>query len=132
MLALYREHGLSMLDGRSLLGALAQMPIFVGMFQVLRAGTGGDRFLWIEKLSRPDCFLTLLAGLTTMLMMAANPDLPEHMRMILIIVPCVITIMVVLNTASAVTLYWTTSNCFSALQTLPCTSSCADTSGPGR
>jgi YidC/Oxa1 family membrane protein insertase len=117
-LALYREHGLAVMDGRGLLAALAQTPIFLGMFQVLRAGTSGGRFLWIESLSRPDFFLVLLAGLTTMLVTAANPDLPEHMRLILIIVPCVIAVVAALKVASAVTLYWTTSNCFSALQTL--------------
>jgi membrane protein insertase Oxa1/YidC/SpoIIIJ len=53
-----------------------------------------------------------------MLVTAANPDLPEHMRLILIIVPCVIAVVAALKVASAVTLYWTTSNCFSALQTL--------------
>jgi YidC/Oxa1 family membrane protein insertase len=117
-IALYREHGLTALDGRGLLAALVQMPIFLGMFQVLRDGTNATRFLWIENLSRPDFFLALLAGLTTMLMMAANPDLPEHMRLILIIVPCVIAVVGALKIASAVALYWTTSNCFSALQTL--------------
>ena len=117
-MALYRENGLSALDGQSLLAALAQMPIFLGLFQVLRDGANNSRFLWIANLSRPDIVLALLAGLATMVMMAANPDLPEHIRLILILVPCAIAIMTALKVASAGALYWTTSNCFSALQTV--------------
>jgi hypothetical protein len=50
----------------------------VNPHQTLRAGANGARFLWVETLSRPDPWSAALAGLATMLMMAANPDLPER------------------------------------------------------
>jgi YidC/Oxa1 family membrane protein insertase len=118
MMALYRRHNLSMVDGKSLFGALAQMPLFIGMFQVLRNMGDGVRFLWIPNLFRPDVLFALLAGVTTAFMMMANPDLPEQMRMFMIIVPSIIAVMAALNFCSALAVYWVTSNCFSAIQTV--------------
>jgi len=118
MQALYRENGMSIMDGRSLLGSVAQMPLFIGMYQVLRAGFTGARFLWVESLSRPDLWLALLAGATAMLMMAVNPDLPEPTRMLMILVPSVLAVLFALKVSSALSLYWIASNSFSAAQTV--------------
>jgi YidC/Oxa1 family membrane protein insertase len=118
MRALYREHGLSIVDGRSVLGSLAQMPIFIGMYQVLRDGLSGARFLWVQSLSRPDLWFALLAGLTTVLMMAANPDLPEPTRLLMIVLPGVLAILFALKVSSALAVYWAASNSFSAIQTV--------------
>src|SRR5262245_42561142 len=38
MTSLYGRHGLKLVDGTSILGTLVQMPIFLGISQVLRAG----------------------------------------------------------------------------------------------
>ena len=78
------------MDWRSVLGALFQMPVFLGMYQTLRGGANGARFLWAETLSRPDPWFALLAGFTTALVMMANPDLPEQMRLILVLVPSIL------------------------------------------
>jgi membrane protein insertase Oxa1/YidC/SpoIIIJ len=43
------------------------MPLFLGMYQTLRAGVNGARFLWVETLARPDPVFAILAALTTML-----------------------------------------------------------------
>jgi membrane protein insertase Oxa1/YidC/SpoIIIJ len=52
-----------------------------------------------------------------MLMMAANPDLPEQMRLMLILVPSILAAVAALKFCSAVAVYWTVSNCYSAAQT---------------
>jgi YidC/Oxa1 family membrane protein insertase len=117
MMKLYQEHGMTVVDWRSVLGSLAQMPLFLGMYQTLRAGANGARFLWVETLSRPDPWFAVLAGLTTMLVMAANPDLPEPMRLILILVPSIMIALAALKFCSALALYCTVSNCYSAVQT---------------
>ena len=114
--ALYRENGIQLADGRALLGALAQAPVLLGLYQMLRTVVRGG-FLWVKDLSRPDFWLALLAGLTTMLLMSLNPDLPEHMRLVLILVPSIIAVVVALKVASALSLYWTASNCYSSVQT---------------
>ena len=118
MQELYRAHGLTMLDRKGLLGALAQLPVFLGMFQALRDAGDGAKFLWVPNLLRPDLALALIAGLTTALMMAVNPDLPEQVRLFMIIVPSVIAIVAALQSSSALAIYWATSNTFSALQTV--------------
>jgi YidC/Oxa1 family membrane protein insertase len=117
LMKLYQDNGMTMMDWRSVLGSLMQMPLFLGMYQTLRAGVNGARFLWVETLARPDPVLAVLAALTTMLMMAANPDLPEQMRLILILVPSILAAIAALKFCSALAVYWTVSNCYSAIQT---------------
>jgi len=118
MTMLYRKHDLSVLDGKSLLGGLAQMPLFLGMFQALRSAGDGARFLWVPNLFKPDVLFALIAGVTTALMITANPDLPEQMRLFMILVPSVMAIMAALHFCSALSLYWVASNSFSAAQTV--------------
>jgi YidC/Oxa1 family membrane protein insertase len=117
MQALYSKNGLSFFDGKSLLGSLVQMPLLLGMFQTLRDIGNGIRFLWVPNLLKPDLTLAIIAGLTTALMMTVNPDLPEQMRMFMLIVPSIIAAVVALKFCSALAIYWATSNCFSAIQT---------------
>jgi len=116
--ALYSNHGLSFVDGKSLLGSLLQIPVLLGMFQSLKNLGDGVSFLWVRNLLKPDLALAVLAGVTTALMMWANPDLPEQMRAIMILVPSIIAVVVALKFCSALSVYWVTSNCFSAIQTV--------------
>lgn len=117
MMKLYQDNGMTVMDWRSVLGSLVQMPLFLGMYQTLRAGVNGARFLWVETLARPDPLFAILAALTTMLMMAANPDLPEQMRVLLILIPSILAAIAALKFCSALAVYWTVSNCYSAIQT---------------
>lgn len=116
MMKLYQDNGMRVMDWRSVFGSLMQMPLFLGMYQTLRAGINGARFLWVETLARPDPVLAILAALSTMLMMAANPDLPEQMRLILILVPSILAALMALKFCSALAVYWTVSNCYAAIQ----------------
>ena len=118
MTELYRKHGVSLIDRKSLFAGVAQMPLFLGMLQVLRSVGDGVRFLWVANLFKPDTLFALIAGVTTALMIAANPDIPEQMRLFQIMVPTVIAIIVALKCCSALSLYWIASNCFSAVQTM--------------
>ena len=119
---LYKTKGLTMVDAKALLGSLAQLPLFLGMFQVLRDIGAGVRFLWVPNLLRPDVVLAVIAGLTTAVMtavmMSVNPDMTEQLRIFLIVLPTVIAIVAALQFSSALAIYWATSNTFSALQTL--------------
>jgi YidC/Oxa1 family membrane protein insertase len=116
--SLYKKNGLSLVDNKSLLGSAAQMPLMLGMFQVLRDVGDGARFLWVSNLIKPDLIFSIVAGATTALMMSVNPDLPEQMRVVMIIVPSIIAFLFALKFCSALALYWATSNCFSAMQTV--------------
>lgn len=114
----YKANRIEMIDAKTLLGSLAQMPLFLGMFQVLRNVGDGVRFLWIPNLLRPDIALAVIAGLATALMMAMNPDLPEQARIFLIVIPSILAVVAALQFSSALAIYWATSNIFSALQTV--------------
>lgn len=115
VMALYRDHGLSMVDGRTIVGALVQMPFLLGVFNALRRGSEHGRFLWVSDLAKPDLAFAILAGVTTALLALAAPDLPDHVRML--IVPAVCLALTAMHFASGVALYWATSNVFSAAQT---------------
>jgi YidC/Oxa1 family membrane protein insertase len=115
--SVYAEHGLSFADARSLFGLLAQAPILLGMYQVFRDSANAGRFLWIKDLAKPDLGIALVVGLTTAILMAANPDLPEQMRLLLIAVPAIIAVVTAFKLCSALAVYFAVSNSFSALQT---------------
>jgi len=117
-MATYRRHGLSIIEVRSVLGALLQTPVFLGMYQVLRQGVEGARFLWIANLAKPDFWIALIVGISASLMMAANPDVPEQTRMFMLIVPGIVMLLFALKFASAIGLYMVVSNGFTALQTV--------------
>ena len=54
-------------------------------------------------------------------MITANPDLPEQMRLFMILVPSVLAIAAALHFCSALSLYWVASNCFWPLKRWLCT-----------
>lgn len=118
MMNLYRREGIAPIDGTSLLGTLVQLPVFLGIYQVLRATKEGGRFLWVANLARPDLWLAVAAGAATMVLMAMNPDLPEHMRLILVLVPAIVAVIAALKVSAALSLYWATTNLFSGAQTV--------------
>jgi YidC/Oxa1 family membrane protein insertase len=114
-LELYRRHGLTLFDGRGMLGAAVQLPIFLGMYTALRRSVAGA-FLWVVDLGRPDAVLAMLAGLTTVLLMAAGAEVPESLRLVMFLLPLILTLMAALHVASGIALYWVTSNAFGAAQ----------------
>ncbi len=71
--AVYEREGVRPLDVGLLKGGLAQTPVFLGLFQAVRATLAqpgaGQPFLWIANLSRPDVGVAVLAmslmGLST-------------------------------------------------------------------
>jgi membrane protein insertase Oxa1/YidC/SpoIIIJ len=101
---------------RALLVAIVQLPVFLGLYQVLRGGIGGARFLWVQSLAKPDLSLALLTGLTTAVLMLATPDLPPATRLVLILVPSLLATLAALKFSSALAVYWTVSNCCSVTQ----------------
>jgi membrane protein insertase Oxa1/YidC/SpoIIIJ len=66
---------------------------------------------------RADVGLALIAGITTALMLMANPDLPAQLRAVMILIPCVLAVLAALKYGSALAIYGSASNCFSAVQT---------------
>lgn len=118
MMKLYRREGVTLIDPASLLGTLVQVPVFLGIFQVLRGIRRTGRFLWMADLARPDFWLAIAAAAATMALMATNPDLPEHVRLILVVIPALFTVITALKFSAALSLYWTTTSVFSGAQAI--------------
>jgi YidC/Oxa1 family membrane protein insertase len=127
MMKLYKEYGINPLGG--CLPVLLQMPIFFGFYRMLQyaAELRHESFLWVADLSQPDTVfhlagipvnvLPLLMAGTMVLQMKMTPQTGDPtQRKIFMFMP-VIFLFICYNFASALSLYWTTSNIFSIGQT---------------
>ena len=88
--AVYRRHGVKPVDGRGMLGGLAQAPLFIALYSALRRGLGEGRFLWIPNTSLANSVLTVLVALLTGLSMLSSPS-PESARNAQIVTAVLIT-----------------------------------------
>ncbi len=129
---LYSTYGVNPLGG--CLPILLQMPIFLAFYRMLwsAAELRHESFLWVKDLSMPDTLveipipgfgtiplnpLPILMGLTTFIQMAIAPKTGDKtQRMIFMMMPFIF-LFICYNFAAALSLYWTTSNIFSILQT---------------
>ena len=128
--ALYREHKVNPLS--SCLPMLVQIPVFIALFNVLRAAVElrYASFLWISDLSQPEHLfaswfpwfgglniLPILMALTMGLQSALTPSTGDdrQKKMMVIFMPVMMLVMFY-NFASALSLYWTLSQLISILQ----------------
>jgi len=118
-MALYREHGIALVDRISLLNAGSQGIFGLGLFQALGHATFSSRFLWIANLAKPDFYLTVLVGALMLLGMVLMPGgTTEPSMLTMAAVAVVVSVIAVATLPSAVGVYWATSNAFSVVQTL--------------
>jgi membrane protein insertase Oxa1/YidC/SpoIIIJ len=103
---LRRQHGVSILDGRSLVATVVQLPVLVGLFSAIRKGLiDGGRFLWVRDISSPDAALAALCGAVTAMAAAASPSLAESQRTILILLPALLTTFFLSKLAAGLSIY---------------------------
>jgi len=73
--AFFRNRGVKQVDTASMLGALAQAPVFAALYSALRRGLGaGVRFLWIGDTSLANSLLTIVVSGVTAASFAAAPS----------------------------------------------------------
>mgnify|MGYP001332690029 CR=1 FL=1 len=115
---LFTQHGVNPLSGCFPL--LVQMPVLIALYQSILGNPHirDHGFLWVQ-LGAPDPYyiLPILAAATTYLqqkMMQAN--MPQNMRILLVIFPVLIFVMAI-QFPSALVLYWFYSNLFTMVQT---------------
>lgn len=105
-MALYRRHGVNLVDGKSLLGGLVQMPLVLALFGVVRqAAEVGGRFLWIPNLARPDFAIAAAASALTGLLVATGAH--GNTARAGAIISAALTFWVASKMAAGVGLYWT-------------------------
>ncbi len=109
---------------------LIQMPIFIGLFYMLRTASElrYEPFLWVSDLSSPDTLFTvagfpinilpLLMGLSMyfqMKMVPTSPTADPMQQKIFKLLPLVLVVFLY-NFSSGLTLYWTVQNLLTILQ----------------
>ncbi|MGB0264530.1 MAG: membrane protein insertase YidC [Opitutales bacterium] len=127
-LKLFREHQVNPVAG--CLPILIQMPIFLGLFYMLRTASElrHESFLWVADLSQPDTLfevagfpinlLPLIMGVTMFLqmsMMPVNPAADPTQQKIFKFLPFVFLIFLY-NFSSGLVLYWTVQNILTIVQ----------------
>jgi YidC/Oxa1 family membrane protein insertase len=131
---MYREYGINPLGG--CLPLLVQIPIFFGFYTMLMYAVElrQQSFLWVEDLSQPDTIahlpfslpflgngvnlLPIVMAVTMVLQMSLTPKTGDKMQRRLFMMMPLIFFFFCYNFASALALYWTTSNIFAIAQML--------------
>lgn len=128
VMQLYRKFGINPLGG--CLPMLVQIPIFFGFYRMLQYAVElrGHGFLWVDDLSKPDTvghlmglpinILPIVMGLSSFaqISMMPSPSADKTQQTIMKLMPIMFFVFCY-NFASALALYWTTSNLFSIFQT---------------
>lgn len=128
MLELFREHQVNPVAG--CLPMVIQMPIFVGLFYMLRTASElrHESFLWVSDLSMPDTIahvagfpinlLPLIMGLSMfyqMRMAPVSPTADPMQQKIFKFLPFIFLVFLY-NFSSGLVLYWTVQNILTVLQ----------------
>jgi YidC/Oxa1 family membrane protein insertase len=127
---LFRTYGVSPLGG--CLPMLLQLPIFFGFYRMLEYAVElrHQGFWWVDDLSQPDTIyvlpifggvpvnlLPIVMAITSFIQMAMTPMTGDKMQRRMMMMMPFIFVFICYNFASALALYWTTTNLFSILQT---------------
>ena len=114
---LYRENGVRVFDLKSIGGALLQMPVMAALYSVISKGVGvGKRFFWIRDLAQPDFVLGLVVGILTLVVALIAPGMQSHTKMMMLLVPSIVTLVIVSQLSAGIGLYWAASNVVGLIQ----------------
>jgi YidC/Oxa1 family membrane protein insertase len=116
--ALYKEHGVKLFDRSSLIGALAQLPVFGLLYRtVSNASAGSGPFLWMKSLASPDAALTAFVLLLTGVAAYYFPSASEP-AMLMVALQVVIMAFMLWKLSAGLGLYWAASSGVNVLQTM--------------
>lgn len=126
---LYKTYGINPLGG--CLPMFIQLPVFLAFYRMLWSAVElrHEPFLWVTDLAMPDTLFTIpgldipinplpiLMGITSFIQIAITPKTGDKTQQMIFMMMPLIFIFICYNFAAALSLYWTTSNAFSILQT---------------
>ncbi|HEY8960955.1 MAG TPA: membrane protein insertase YidC [Luteolibacter sp.] len=130
MMKLYRTYGVNPLGG--CLPMLLQLPIFFGFYRMLQYAVElrHQGFWWVDDLSQPDTIFTLpffggvpvnllpiVMAITSFIQMSMTPMTGDKTQRRMMMMMPFVFVFICYNFASALALYWTTTNLFSIAQT---------------
>jgi YidC/Oxa1 family membrane protein insertase len=103
---LYQTHGVKLADGRSLAGAIVQMPIFIGLFGAIRRGLGeGGSFLWVKDIAMPDLPLAVICAALTALTSWLAPEVSASQRVPMVLLPALLTLVFLARLAAGLSIF---------------------------
>lgn len=126
---LYQTYGINPLGG--CLPMFIQLPVFLAFYRMLWSAVElrHESFLWVKDLAMPDTLFTIpgigidinplpiLMGATSFIQIAITPKTGDKTQQMVFMLMPFIFLVICYNFAAALSLYWTTSNVFSILQT---------------
>ncbi|OYV07449.1 MAG: hypothetical protein CFE26_00945 [Verrucomicrobiales bacterium VVV1] len=127
MMKLYKTYGVNPIGG--CLPMLIQLPIFFGFYRMLQYAVElrHQGFLWVDDLSQPDTLTTIggipinilpiIMAITSFIQMAMTPKTGDKTQQRIMMFMPFMFFFFCYSFASALALYWTTTNIFSILQT---------------
>jgi YidC/Oxa1 family membrane protein insertase len=108
---LFQRHGVSPLPLSGCLGALAQTPIFLGLYSAVRkCAAAGGRFFWIPNIALPDFLLTLAVTAVTCATVTLGASSADQNRATMIALPTLLTFFFLANLAAGIGIYWGASS----------------------
>ena len=117
--ALYQQNGARLIDRSSIVGALAQWPIFLVLYKAIsNAAAGSGSFLWMRSLASPDAAITGVVLALTALAAYYAPSAASETAVLMTLVQVAVTAFIIWKLSAGVALYWAASATVSALQTL--------------
>jgi YidC/Oxa1 family membrane protein insertase len=121
-MAVYQREGIRPMDPALLKGTLIQMPLFLGLFQSIRAvvatGVARQPFLWISSLAKPDLLVAVVVSGLVGAGVFANASGPPNTLRVLLLISCLGTFLMLLRFSAGFGLYMGASAVVSALQGL--------------
>jgi len=116
---LHQQHGIKIVDGRSLFGLLVQAPLFLGLFAAVQRGLSStSRFLWIKDLMKPDPLLACICAAMTGLSGVIALNAPEPQRAVAFLLPALLTLFFLWRMTSGVIIYSFASGIVGLVQSL--------------
>ncbi len=117
--ALHRQHGIKVVEGKSILSSLLQVPLFLGLFAAVQRGLSGTgKFLWVKDLMKADPLLAFLCAMLTGLSVFLAPGVAESQRAVSILLPAVLTLAFLWNISAGVAIYSLSSGLVGVVQSL--------------
>lgn len=114
---LMRREKVQLFDIKTMFAPLLQAPFLMGFYAVLKDYfKSEDRFLWITEMGKPDFWLGTIAITLFGLSMALTPSMSDSGRMLMVLLPTLVTGIIVWKLAAGMQLYWLASSSVGILQ----------------
>ena len=117
--SLHRQHGIKLVESKTFVSSLVQIPLFLGLFAAVRRGLSGTgRFLWVKDLTQSDPLLAFLCAILTGVSAFLAPSVPESQRTASIVLPAALTLLFLWRISAGVAIYSFSSSMVGVVQSL--------------